>query len=131
MKNHFSIPFLCFCMLMASPCISGNAPDSAMQADKAVYAGRVKAAFLKAWKSYKDYAWGMDAVNPVSKKGHNWYAQSLLMTPVDAFSTMCIMGLTKEKAEAKQLIFEKLDFNKDFDHHQDAWRAAFVISTRR
>jgi len=118
MKNCFRTLFLCLCMLMASQGFAVISPDSALQADKAVYAGRVKAAFLKAWKSYKDYAWGMDAVNPISKKGHNWYAQSLLMTPVDAYSTMCIMGLNKEKEEAKQLIFDKLDFNKDFEVQQ-------------
>ena len=118
MKNYFKILFLLCCMLTTLSGQANPASDSKLEADKAEYAKRVKAAFLKAWQSYKTYAWGMDAVNPISKKGHNWYAQSLLMTPVDAFSTMCIMGLDQEKAEAKQLIFEKLDFNKDFEVQQ-------------
>lgn len=45
------------------------------------YASRVKTAFVKAWDSYMNYAYGMDAVNPISEKGHNWYSESLLMTP--------------------------------------------------
>jgi len=105
-------------MLMTFPGMAGSDPGSSQEAGKAEYAKRVKAAFLKAWQSYKTYSWGMDAVNPISKKGHNWYAESMLMTPVDAFSTMCIMGLGKEKEEAKKLIFEKLDFNKDFQVQQ-------------
>ena len=41
--------------------------------EKTEYAERVKKAFLKGWHAYKSYAWGMDGVNPISKKGHNWY----------------------------------------------------------
>lgn len=95
-----------------------NQIDRKTNAEKAKYAERVKAAFLKGWKAYKTYAWGMDAVNPISQKGHNWYAESLLMTPIDAFSTMHIMGLKKEEAEARKLIFEKLNFDKDFEIQQ-------------
>ena len=61
--------------------------------EKEQYAERVKTAFMKGWTAYKDYAWGMDAVNPISQKGHNWYSHTLLMTPVDAYSTMCLMNL--------------------------------------
>lgn len=89
-----------------------------IEKEKAEYAERVKDAFRKAWKGYKDYAWGMDAVNPIAEKGHNWYSEPLLMTPVDAYSTMCIMGLEKEKEEAKELIFSKLNFDKDMEIQQ-------------
>jgi len=86
--------------------------------EKTEYAERVKKAFLKGWHAYKSYAWGMDGVNPISKKGHNWYKESLLMTPLDALSTMQIMGLTKEREEAKKLIFKNLNFNKDIEIQQ-------------
>ena len=76
--------------------------------EKEFYAEKVKTAFRKAWNAYKEYAWGLDAVNPISQKGHNWYAEPLLMTPVDAYSTMCIMGLEEEKKEAKELILSFL-----------------------
>lgn len=91
---------------------------SADSEEKKIYAEKVKAAFQRGWKAYKDYAWGMDAVNPIAQKGHNWYPETLLMTPVDAFSTMCIMGLEEEKKEAKELIFSQLNFDKDMDIQQ-------------
>ncbi|MDR2448824.1 MAG: glycoside hydrolase family 47 protein [Prevotellaceae bacterium] len=86
--------------------------------EKEQYAGRVKTAFLKGWNAYKTYAWGYDAVNPIAQTGHNWYSESLLMTPVDAFSTLCIMGLEKEKEEAKDIIFNRLNFDKDMNVQQ-------------
>jgi hypothetical protein len=73
----------------------------------------VKQEFLHAWNGYKSYAWGYDALRPVSMKGRNWYDESLCMTPLDAFDTMMLMGLHEEAAEAKQLVFERLSFDKD------------------
>jgi ER degradation enhancer, mannosidase alpha-like 2 len=35
------------------------------------------------------------------------------MTPVDAFDTMLLMGLTHEAADAKRLILERLSFDQD------------------
>lgn len=87
-------------------------------AEQDLYAERVKQAFTKAWSAYKTYAWGKDAVNPIAKTGHNWYSETLLMTPVDAFSTMCIMKLEQEKEEAKKLIFDHLNFDKDIKIQQ-------------
>jgi len=86
--------------------------------EKFEYRERVKTAFLKGWNAYKTYAWGMDAVNPISQKGHNWYEETLLMTPIDALSTMHIMGLEKEREDAKKLIFERLNFDKNFEIQQ-------------
>jgi hypothetical protein len=83
--------------------------------DKKKMAEIVKDEFLHAWNGYKTYAWGYDALKPLSKQGHNWYKQSLLMTPVDAFDTMVLMGLTEEADDAKELIFEKLDFDVDME----------------
>jgi len=80
---------------------------------KEIIAEKVKSEFLHAWKAYKKYAWGYDALKPLSKTGHNWYTESLLMTPVDAFDTMILMGLTEEANEAKALILEKLNFDID------------------
>lgn len=74
----------------------------------------VKAEFLHAWNGYKQYAWGSDALKPLSNSPQNWYAESLLMTPVDAFDTMLLMGLTKEAEETKELILTNLSFDKNF-----------------
>ena len=73
----------------------------------------MRQAFLHAWNGYRRYAWGHDDLNPVSKTPHDWYGTSLLMTPVDAFDTMVLMGLAKEAADAKRLILDRLSFDRD------------------
>ena len=55
-------------------------------------ADQVKAEFLHAWTGYKRYAWGHDDLAPLSRKPHDWYATSLLMSPVDALDTLVLMG---------------------------------------
>ncbi|HNX44288.1 MAG TPA: glycoside hydrolase family 47 protein [Bacteroidales bacterium] len=94
--------------------ISMTAAES-QTVNKNYMANEVKKAFSHAWEGYKQYAWGYDALKPLSRQGHNWYQQSLLMTPVDAYDVMKIMGLEKEAAEAKQLIFGKLNFDADME----------------
>jgi hypothetical protein len=81
--------------------------------DSPALAARVKAEFLHAWTNYKRYAWGHDELLPLSRKPHDWYGQSLLMTPVDALDTLVLMGLKKEADADRQLIAGKLDFDKD------------------
>ena len=81
--------------------------------DKAKLAEEVKEEFLHAWNGYKKYAWGHDELKPISKSYKDWYGVSLLMTPVDAFDTMTLMGLKKEADEAKELILDSLSFDKD------------------
>ncbi len=81
--------------------------------DKSKLAYEVKQEFLHAWNGYKKYAWGHDELLPLSKSDKDWYGESLLLTPIDAFGTMKIMGLHKEANEAKNLILTKLSFDKD------------------
>src|SRR6187401_2532141 len=76
-------------------------------------AAEVKAEFLHAWNGYKKYAWGHDDLKPLSKTYHDWYAEPLLMTPVDALDTMMLMGLKDEFATTHHYIVEKLSFDKD------------------
>ena len=76
---------------------------------------KVKAATQHAWQGYKQYAWGADDLKPLSKGPKIWYKKSMLMTPVDAFDTFTLLGLTTEAKEAKELILAKLDFNIDND----------------
>ncbi len=78
-------------------------------------ADSVKQEFLHAWNGYKQYAWGHDALKPLTKQPHDWYGSSLYMTPVDAYDVMMIMGLKEEAAETKQLIFDSLSFNKNIE----------------
>jgi len=76
-------------------------------------AGRVRAEFLHAWRNYERYAWGHDALRPLSKTPHDWYGQSLLMTPVDALDTLVLMKLDADAAKAKALIVNDLSFDRD------------------
>ena len=73
----------------------------------------VKAEFLHAWHNYEHYAWGHDALRPLSKTPHDRYSQSLLMTPVDALDTLILMKLDAEAAKAKELIVNDLSFDRD------------------
>src|SRR5215207_2167871 len=76
-------------------------------------AAQVRAEFLHAWNGYKKYAWGHDDLKPLSKTHHDWYAEPLLMTPVDALDTMLIMGMKEEALATHQYIVKNLSFDKD------------------
>ena len=74
---------------------------------------RVRTEFLHAWNNYERYAWGHDALRPLSKTGYDWYGQSLLMTPVDALDTLILMHLDAEAEKARSLIVSDLSFDRD------------------
>jgi mannosidase alpha-like ER degradation enhancer 2 len=76
-------------------------------------AARVRTEFLHAWNNYERYAWGHDALRPLSKTPRDWYGQSLLMTPVDALDTLVVMHLDAEAAKARLLIVSDLSFDRD------------------
>jgi mannosidase alpha-like ER degradation enhancer 2 len=78
-------------------------------------AATVRDAFVHAWSAYERYAWGHDEVRPLSRTPRDWHDASLLMTPVDAFDTMLLMGLDSSAARAKELILERLSFDRDFE----------------
>ncbi|MBN1154234.1 glycoside hydrolase family 47 protein [candidate division KSB1 bacterium] len=106
MKNFLSFLLI---LVTALSCSSKKSDTRAEMAEK------VKQEFLHAWGAYEKYAWGHDALKPLSKTYHDWYGVSLLMTPVDAFDTMVLMGLTDEAAKDKKLILENLSFDKDIE----------------
>jgi mannosidase alpha-like ER degradation enhancer 2 len=76
-------------------------------------AERVRGELLHAWNNYEHYAWGHDALKPLSKTPHDWYGQSLLMTPVDALDTLILMKLEAEAGKAQALIVSDLSFDRD------------------
>jgi ER degradation enhancer, mannosidase alpha-like 2 len=86
---------------------------AAQKPDRKKLAAEVKTEFLRAWNGYKRYAWGHDDLKPLSKTYHDWYAQPLLMTPVDALDTMILMGFKDEAATTRKYILDNLSFNKD------------------
>lgn len=89
--------------------------DVHAQSMKERYAEKVKKEFLFAWNNYKKYAWGHDELMPLTKSYYDWYGKghSLLMTPVDAYDTMVLMGLKKEAEEDQKLIDDSLSFDKN------------------
>jgi len=89
-------------------CAKSRSDEDAQQ-----LAARVRTEFLHAWNNYERYAWGHDALRPLSKTGHDWYGQSLLMTPVDALDTLILMHLDAEAARARALIISDLSFDRD------------------
>jgi Glycosyl hydrolase family 47 len=83
------------------------------EAEKAAMAERVRQEFLHSWNGYKQYAWGHDELRPLSKKYHDWYAVSLLMTPVDALDTMTLMGLDEQASKTREFVAKNLSFDQD------------------
>jgi mannosidase alpha-like ER degradation enhancer 2 len=88
-------------------------PLSAQNQNNQTTANQVKAEFMHAWSGYKKYAWGHDDLKPLSESYHDWYAQPLLMTPVDALDTMILMGMNEEATRTRKYIVENLSFDKD------------------
>jgi ER degradation enhancer, mannosidase alpha-like 2 len=87
----------------------------AQSVNKARLQREVRAEFLHAWNGYKKYCWGHDDLKPLSKTCHDWYAEPLLMTPVDALDTMILMGLNDEAKTTREYIATHLSFDKDID----------------
>jgi mannosidase alpha-like ER degradation enhancer 2 len=81
--------------------------------DQTRLADQVRQEFLHAWNGYKQYAWGHDALKPLSKSYRDWYADSLYMTPVDAMDTMYVMGLKEEADKTREFVIKNLSFDHD------------------
>lgn len=106
MKPYFSILII---VLLAATVSA----QKASSVDREKLATEVKTEFLHAWNGYKKYAWGNDDLKPLSKSYHNWYAQPLLMTPVDSLDTMYLMGFKAEADKTRKYITDTLKFDKD------------------
>jgi ER degradation enhancer, mannosidase alpha-like 2 len=104
----FGIRLLILAAFVAQGC---NRSHEEVQARR--LAANVKAEFLHGWRNYERYAWGHDALRPLSKTPHDWYGQSLLMTPVDALDTLVLMHLDADVAKTKDLIVRDLSFDRD------------------
>lgn len=113
--RELGVLFFFICLLINNTLFANETVKSKADINKEIMAQKVKNEFLHAWNGYKEYAWGHDDLKPLSKGYHDWYDKPLLMTPVDAFSTMKIMGLEKEAEKTKDLILKNLSFDKDLD----------------
>ncbi|CUG30980.1 mannosyl-oligosaccharide alpha-1,2-mannosidase, putative [Bodo saltans] len=73
----------------------------------------VKDAFQHSWKGYTTYAMGMDELQPRSRSGKNWNemegpSNGVGLTVLDSITTMHVMGLRVELAEALEFIKTRL-----------------------
>lgn len=62
---------------------------------------------VHAWENYKLYAWGANELRPISRLPNRdsvFGAYDLGATIVDSFSTLYIMGLTKEFEEGREWV---------------------------
>merc|ERR1712137_181670 len=70
-------------------------------------------AMKHAWDSYKEYAWGKDELQPLSKSYTNWL--DLGLTIVDALDTLWIMGFKDDFWEARDWVRDHLSFERNRD----------------
>src|SRR2546425_3619164 len=101
--------------LILIACLSAPIANIQARVNKEQLAKQVRAEFLHAWNGYKKFAWGHDDLKPLSKTYHDWYAEPLLMTPVDALDTMILMGLKTEAKITREYIVNHLSFEKNID----------------
>ncbi len=106
MKYIFTIFFGLLLYQGCQPGIKSPSEDQLM-------AEQIKSEFLRSWNAYKTYAWGHDVLLPVSGGYMDWYEHSLGISPIDAYSTMKIMGLDEEAAQVQRYVTDTLDFDKD------------------
>jgi len=78
-------------------------------------AEEVRSETLRSWRAYKQYAWGHDALKPLSRSAEDWYAQPLYISPIDAYSTLKLMGFHDEAAEIERYVVDSLSWDKDID----------------
>jgi mannosyl-oligosaccharide alpha-1,2-mannosidase len=69
----------------------------------------VRRLFKKNWDAYKQYAWGRDALLPLSKGGRDQFS-GWAATLVDSLDTLWIMGMRDEFDEAVAYVSEEIDF---------------------
>lgn len=89
--------------------------QNSLSAFRHAEADSVRQAFLFAWNNYVNYAWGHDALMPLTHQPHDWYGagHSLEMTPLDGYDSMILLGLKLQADSAKTLILDSLNLNQD------------------
>lgn len=96
-------------LIFASCTSKRNAPDPVQNP----LAKEVIDETRRTWDAYKTYAWGHDVLKPISREYHDWYEESLYISPIDAYSTLKVMGLGDEAGEIERYVIDSVDFDKD------------------
>jgi len=82
--------------------------QQALDAERAV---AVKGAIMHAWDGYKQWAWGMDELAPVSKGGLKWFGLGL--TLVDSLDLLWLIGEKDEFQGARDWVATELNVDQD------------------
>ncbi len=90
-----------------------SGPQQEKEDTEGQLAAQVKSEFQRSWQAYKTYAWGHDVLLPISKGYSDWYEKSLHISPIDAYSTMKVMGLDTEAEEVRQYVVDSINFDKN------------------
>ncbi|XP_041109034.1 mannosyl-oligosaccharide 1,2-alpha-mannosidase IA isoform X2 [Polyodon spathula] len=74
---------------------------------------KIKEMMKFAWDNYKEYAWGVNELKPVSKQGHssNLFGSIQGATIVDALDSLYIMDMQEEFKAATDWVEKSLNFN--------------------
>lgn len=73
----------------------------------------IKQETQRTWQAYQQYAWGFDVLLPISKSAENWYEKPLYISPIDAYSTLKVMGLDEDAERIERYVADSIDFDKD------------------
>ena len=90
-----------------------NSCNPPIENKNSVIANQIKEEFRISWQAYKTYAWKHDGLNPISKSWTDWYEKSLHISPIDAYSTMRVMGLNAEADEVLRYVVDSVNFDQD------------------
>ncbi|KAK5584295.1 hypothetical protein RB653_005903 [Dictyostelium firmibasis] len=71
----------------------------------------IKGAMQFAWEKYKQYAWGKDELQPLTRDHKEWFGLGLSI--VDSLDTLKIMGLEKEYKEGRDWVEFELKQSKN------------------
>ena len=105
--------FACILSIVIMACNSSESNETSSKDFNYSLREEIKSEFIRSWESYKKYAWGHDVLLPLSKGYHDWYEQSLHISPIDAYSTIKVMGLDSLAKEIEDYIIDSVSWDKD------------------
>ncbi len=111
-RKFFSHASFLFLFILFSNALAAQSFTEEMKKQECEY---IRQACRHAWRGYLAHAFGYDAVSPITETGHNWYRQSLVMTPVDAYDTFILMDMKEEAETARSIILTRLNFAQDME----------------
>ncbi|MFK8054914.1 MAG: glycoside hydrolase family 47 protein [Saprospiraceae bacterium] len=113
MIKHIYLYFIAALLLCLSAC--ADQPTAPAKDTTPSLADDVKAETLRAWQAYLDYAWPHDNLLPLSKGYRDWYEKPLGISPIDAYSTLKVMGADEKAEQILRYVVDSSDFNVDMN----------------